>query len=35
MNIDRQKVLTHHPDKQTEEQQKDGDDYFKCIKIGQ
>lgn len=30
----RQKVLTHHPDKQSQEQRKeDGDDYFKCIKI--
>ena len=31
----RQKVLTHHPDKQTAEaQQAEGDDLFKCIKIG-
>lgn len=31
----RQKVLTHHPDKQSEENQlKEGDDLFKCIKIG-
>jgi DnaJ-class molecular chaperone len=28
-------VLTHHPDKQTTEaQQSEGDDLFKCIKIG-
>jgi hypothetical protein len=33
---DRHKVLTHHPDKQSEEeQQKDGDNLFKCIKIGE
>ena len=31
----RQKVLTHHPDKQTAEaQESEGDDLFKCIKIG-
>ena len=33
--LDRQKVLAHHPDKQTAEaQQSEGDDLFKCIKIG-
>lgn len=35
VNLVRQKVLTHHPDKQTAEaQQSEGDDLFKCIKIG-
>ena len=35
LHVVRQKVLTHHPDKQTAEaQQSEGDDLFKCIKIG-
>ena len=36
---DRQKVLVHHPDKQQQQQVSgedgEGDDHFKCIKIGQ
>ncbi len=33
--IDRKRVLTHHPDKQTTDEQKEGgDNFFKCIKIG-
>lgn len=36
VSIDRQKVLTHHPDKQSDEEQlREGDDLFKCIKIGE
>ena len=33
---DRQKVLAHHPDKQQQQAEGDGegDDHFKCIKIG-
>ena len=32
---DRQKVLAHHPDKQQAEGEEEGDDHFKCIKIGE
>ena len=31
---DRQKVLQHHPDKQDQDS-LEGDDHFKCIKIGE
>lgn len=31
---DRQKVLQHHPDKQDQDN-LEGDDHFKCIKIGE
>ncbi len=35
LSADRQRVLTHHPDKHTTDEQKEGgDDFFKCIKIG-
>ena len=33
---DRQKVLVHHPDKQQQSSgEGEGDDHFKCIKIGE
>ena len=33
---DRQKVLVHHPDKQQQSSgDAEGDDHFKCIKIGE
>jgi len=35
LTADRQKVLVHHPDKKSEGQSEEGDDHFKCIKIGQ
>ena len=28
-------MLVHHPDKKGEDQQDEGDNHFKCIKIGQ
>lgn len=35
LSADRQKVLVHHPDKQQQTVgDGEGDDHFKCIKIG-